>query len=85
MQDAAHRHILSPLCELNVGLVSQFVLDYMHLVCLGVVRKPICLWIGGPLKTRLPSTVINTVSQCLHQLGNIFLMSLLANLVLFQR
>ena len=65
MQDAAHHHILSPLCELNVGLVSQFVLDYMHLVCLGVVRKLICLWIGGPLKTRLPSTIINTVSQCL--------------------
>jgi hypothetical protein len=29
----------SPLLDYDVGLVSQFPLDYMHLVCLGVVRR----------------------------------------------
>ena len=28
----------SPLTGKGIGMVSQFVLDYMHLVCLGIVR-----------------------------------------------
>jgi hypothetical protein len=36
-----------------VGMVSNFVMDYMHLVYLGVMRKIISLWLRGPLKTRL--------------------------------
>ena len=34
-------HIIghSPFRELGIGLVSSFVLDYMHLVCLGVMKK----------------------------------------------
>lgn len=34
-----HHRKESPLLSLGVGLVSQFPLDYMHLVCLGVMRK----------------------------------------------
>lgn len=43
-----HQLGVSPLNELGVGLVSGFVLDYMHLVCLGVMRKLIYLWFKGP-------------------------------------
>ncbi|TKS71949.1 hypothetical protein D9C73_006022 [Collichthys lucidus] len=49
MIDEEHHHGVSPLQELGVGMVSSFVLDYMHLVCLGNVRKLVSLWIKGPL------------------------------------
>ena len=41
------------LCRLELNMISQFPLDYMHLVCLGVMRKLVYIWIIGPLKTRL--------------------------------
>lgn len=31
----------------NFGLVSSFPLDYMHLVCVGVVKKIILFWVNG--------------------------------------
>lgn len=37
----------SPLRELNIGLVSQFPIDYMHCVCLGVMRKLLFIWRDG--------------------------------------
>uniref|UniRef100_H2Y7T6 Uncharacterized protein n=1 Tax=Ciona savignyi TaxID=51511 RepID=H2Y7T6_CIOSA len=50
----------SPLCTLGLGMVSQFPLDYMHLVCLGVVKKIILAWVKGPLRNRLSSTIIGS-------------------------
>ncbi|CAG7834744.1 unnamed protein product [Allacma fusca] len=46
-------------------MVSQFPLDYMHLVCLGVVRKLILMWIKGPLKIRLPNKDVKVISTML--------------------
>lgn len=38
----------------NLGLVSNIALDYMHLICLGVVKKLISLWMmNGPLAVRI--------------------------------
>ena len=34
-------------------MVTQVPLDYMHLVCLGVMKKLLLLWVRGPLKCRL--------------------------------
>lgn len=34
-----HQKSISPLTVLNIGMVSQFVLDPMHLLYLGVTRK----------------------------------------------
>ena len=42
--DRNHQNDISPFQELGIGLVSQFILDYMHLVCLGVVKRLINLW-----------------------------------------
>lgn len=39
MSDMRHHH--------NLGMVSQFPIDYMHLVCLGVTRKLVYLWLKG--------------------------------------
>lgn len=59
----------SALSKINIGLVSQFVLDFMHLVCLGVVRKLIWLWMRGPLPTRIGNQSIMSISQKIIDLG----------------
>lgn len=39
----------------GINVIDNFFLDYMHLVCLGVVKKLINLWLKGPLNNRLSS------------------------------
>ena len=49
MTDEDHHHGPTPLSVLPIGLVTGFVLDYMHLVCLGVVRKLLKFWLCGSI------------------------------------
>lgn len=63
MVDEGHHTGVFPLNNLGIGLVTSFVLDYMHLVCLGVVRKLIYLWIKGPLRCRVSGRVLSVISQ----------------------
>ena len=58
MVDEDHHLGSSPLAGKGIGMVSQFVLDYMHLVCLGVMRRMLLTWISGPLTCRLGGAVI---------------------------
>jgi len=51
MLDDEHHRGPTPLNVLPFGLVTGFVFDYMHLVCLGVVRKLLKFWLGGTLHT----------------------------------
>ena len=44
--DESHNKGPSPLSACGIKLVSQFVLDYMHLVLLGVVKRLITMWIA---------------------------------------
>jgi hypothetical protein len=53
MSDSIHHILPTPLTQLSIDMVYNFPLDYMHLVCLGVMRKLVCLWFAGPLTTRL--------------------------------
>ncbi|CAN7998523.1 unnamed protein product, partial [Ixodes pacificus] len=48
--------------ELPVDIVKQVPLEYMHLVCLGVVHKLLVMWFRGPRPTRLGSQVRDSVS-----------------------
>ena len=50
MDDSEHHRGATPLANLGFGLVSTFVLDYMHLICLGVVRRLVWLWLCSPLE-----------------------------------
>ena len=52
-QDEEHRIGVNPFEGLNLGMVSQFPIDYMHLVCLGVMRRLLNLMISGPLSVRI--------------------------------
>lgn len=67
MRDVDHHKGPSPYHDTGVKLqiVSQFLLDYMHLVCLGVVKRLMLLWMKGPLGTRFSSYMNNEVSEML--------------------
>lgn len=43
-----HQTGISPLLECGVACVSGFVLDYMHLVCLGVMKRILHFFKNGP-------------------------------------
>lgn len=74
MADEEHHRGPTPLSVLPIGLVTGFVFDYMHLVCLGVVRKLLIFWLGGNLHTsddvasRLPASTVQIVSNRLLNL-----------------
>ncbi|CAN8022764.1 unnamed protein product [Ixodes persulcatus] len=54
-----------------MGLVSQFPYEYMHLMCLGVMRKLLLLWMRGSIpKCRVSSRVILEISQSLSRLAS---------------
>ena len=51
--DEEHHTAPNALAGLGLGMVTQFPLDYMHLVCLGVMKRLLSLWMSDPLCTRL--------------------------------
>ncbi|XP_056608437.1 uncharacterized protein si:dkey-242h9.3 isoform X1 [Triplophysa dalaica] len=64
MCDEDHHVTKSPLVDADIGMVSCFPHDYMHLVCLGVVRRLLDLWIAsGPLLCRLSSRQMEIISN----------------------
>lgn len=46
--DEEHHKGVSPFVALNIGMVTHFPLDYMHLVCLGVTWRFLLLLMKGP-------------------------------------
>lgn len=47
-----------------LGMVTQFPLDCMHLICLGVVKKILQICIHGDIKTiKFSGAVISKISQ----------------------
>ena len=64
-----HHTRTSILETLNIDMVSQIPYKYIHLVCLGITRKLIRLWIkGNSVAYRLPSTTVNQISHHLISL-----------------
>ncbi|XP_055845561.1 uncharacterized protein LOC129911712 [Episyrphus balteatus] len=56
----------SPLESLPIDMINNFPLDYMHLICLGIMKKLLLLWIkNGSLKTNLSSKNIEKISDLL--------------------
>lgn len=57
-------HIAQPLLsQLELGLISQFVIDYKIIVCKGVMRHLVGLWMNGKLDYRINKDVQNKISQ----------------------
>lgn len=51
-------------------MICGFAIDYMHCVCLGVMRKLLWLSIRGPLAIRIGRQNINLISKALEELAN---------------
>lgn len=60
----------SPLAGLNIGLVSEVVIDYMHLTCLGVMRKLLNCWKSGTKEHKLGRRDILQISETLINCKN---------------
>lgn len=58
-------------CIPGIDIINVFSLDYMHLICLGVTKKLINLWLKGPLKIRLNSAKCKFLSNSLIGLKNV--------------
>lgn len=55
---------VSPLLQLDIDMINSFPVDYMHNVCLGVMRKLLNYWVGGNRNNvRLQSRQVNLISE----------------------
>lgn len=61
--DSKHHNGISPLVILPIDLVYNFPLNYMHLVCLGVMKKLLLIWTGPTSKTKMPLRQYKNVSE----------------------
>ena len=68
--DEDHHNNFTVLTEIpNLDMVNDFLYEYMHLVCLGVVKKLILLWLRGDHRIfKLSTTQVNELSQNLNSL-----------------
>ena len=64
-----HQKALTPLVEIVDSCISQFSLDYMHLACLGVVRRILHYLMKGPRICRLSQQQIHLISDNLVNLN----------------
>lgn len=73
--DNEHHRGKTPLSRLPVGLVTDFVMDYMHLVCLGVVRRLLNYWLKGPpqQRYRLSARTVQALSARLSSMSSYIL------------
>lgn len=66
-----HHNGDSPFLALPVDMVRFFPIDYMHQVCLGVVKRLIVCWTSGPLSVRLSASQKASVNERLSTFSGI--------------
>jgi len=70
MSNDDHHLGKTPFTDRPVNMISGFPLDYMHLICFGVVQKLLYLWLKGPLGVCLGGQTITNISVRLVLLGS---------------
>ncbi|XP_047129608.1 uncharacterized protein LOC124809527 [Hydra vulgaris] len=60
-----HQLLVSPLLYSSVQCTKDFSLDYMDLVCLGVVKRLLLYLKEGPRCCRISTNQLNVVSDCI--------------------
>lgn len=56
----------SPLSNTNILCIQDFTLDYMHFVCLGVMKRLLLFWKEETRICKLSNAQLNIVSTCLE-------------------
>lgn len=66
--DEDHHKTVSPFQTVDIGLVSQVPLDYMHLICLGITKRLIGFWVKGNKEVRMETEHVKSVSKLIIDL-----------------
>ena len=53
---------------LRIGMITKFPFEYIHCICLGVMRRLLRLWTKGPLTCRLGRQTKDVISRALLSL-----------------
>jgi len=69
-QHEEHHKFISPLEDLNIGMITQIPLDYMHLVLLGVMKKLLQFWVRGKKNVRFTPSVLKHISPLLVSMSS---------------
>ena len=65
-----HHLGVSPFTHIDsIDMIKNFPLDYMHLICLGVIRTLVCFWMHPKRKPRLDARTLNKLSDLLNEIG----------------
>lgn len=67
-----HQLRKSPLSDYGINCIENFCLDYMHLVCLGVVKRILSYLKNGPKECKLSSSQVSQISDALVELNGLF-------------
>ena len=63
-----HHNCMSPFCNLPIDMVKKFPMDYIHQLCLGVMRKLVLLWMRGNRGIKRSASNVEAVSKKLTEL-----------------
>ncbi|XP_067204066.1 uncharacterized protein [Linepithema humile] len=68
-----HKDMKSPLEDLNIRMVTRVPFEYMHSICLGIMKKCIEAWVLGKFgckNGKLRAADIEAIDVCLKELDN---------------
>ena len=67
-----HEKFASPLINAGIKCIEQFPLDYMHMVCLGVVKRIVSFLKRGPRICKLSCQQLEVISEQLVSFNGLF-------------
>ena len=53
----------SPFCQIPIDMVDKFPVDYMHQLCLGVMKKLLLIWMRGNRDVKISARQVEEISQ----------------------